>query len=572
MILNSNVTNILTLKAAASENARGSGLECVGPLKWGAHICLMYSSRDELLEILVPYFREGLLSNEYCIWITSQALSPKDAADALRAALPTLDHHLESGQIDIIDYRDWYIFDGRFDSARVSQGWLDKQSLALERGFDGMRLSGDTDWLDEADWDTFVHYEEQIDTIIKQQPILALCTYALDKLNAREIFDVVASHDFALTRERGAWKTFKNYPRDRNEQVIRENEARLRATIDGASDGILTCDAAGVIVLANLSSQCMFNCMPFDLIGANIGDFVPDLAAALRGGGVFRPHASFGGEARRKDGSTFPAEWTLSVVTADNQPLFVGFVRDLTQQRAAEAQIRKLHADRVNAIGCMATALAHELNQPLTAAASYLQAAQRLMRMPEDKRPAPVENAVDRAAEQALRAGKIISHIREFVSHREPDKTLWNLHDLIHDACMLTNQSARQARVELKCDLSPMEVRVLADRIQIEQVMVNLIRNALEAVQHAERREVTIAASRAGDHVEVEVIDTGAGFPEEIKAELFEPFVTSKAQGLGVGLSVSRAIIEAHDGRISARPNPLGGSVVSFTLPVVEAD
>ncbi|WP_424362916.1 MEDS domain-containing protein [Methylocystis parvus] len=570
--MNSNVTHIHSLKAPASEDARRSGLDCVGPLHWGAHICLMYSSRDELLEILVPYFREGLLSNEYCLWITSQALSPKDAADALRAALPQLDHHLASGQIEILDYREWYTPGGGFDGARVSQAWLDKLHPALARGFDGMRLSGDTSWIDETDWESFVHYEERIDLVIKQHPVLALCSYPLDLLNARQIFDVVASHEFALTRERGDWTTFRNYPRYRNEQVLRESEAQLRATIDGASDGIVTCDRTGAIVLANLAAQCMFNCMPFEIVGANIGDFVPDLAEALRRGGDVSPHASFGGEARRKDHSTFPVEWTLSVVTADNQPLFVGFVRDLTRQRATEAQIRKLHADRVNVIGSMATALAHELNQPLTAATSYLQAAQRLMRMPEDKRPARIENALDRAAEQALRAGKIISHIREFVSHREPDKMLWSLHDLIYDACMLTNQSARQAGVDLKCDLEAPKGRVLADRIQIEQVIVNLIRNAVEAVQNAERREVTIAAFPTGDAVQVDVIDTGAGFPEEIKAELFEPFVTSKVHGLGVGLSVSRAIIEAHDGQIWTRSNPQGGSIVSFTLPLLETD
>ncbi|WP_442756737.1 MEDS domain-containing protein [Methylocystis sp. JAN1] len=566
--MNSNVTDFRPLKAAALQGgARHSGLECVGPLHWGAHICLMYASQDELLEILVPYFREGLLSNEYCLWITSRTLTPERAADALRAALPDLDQYLSNGQIEILDDTEWYTRGGVFNAARVSEGWFDKLHLALERGFDGLRLSGDTAWLAQEDWDAFVQYEAVLDPAIKQQRILALCTYALEKLRKQELFDVVANHEFALIRERGAWTTFKCYARCRNEQVVRESEARLRATIDGASDGIVTCDGAGAIVLANLTAQCIFNCPPFELIGSNIGDFVPDLAKAMRGGLDLRPHAIFSGEARRKDGSAFPVEWTLSVVTADNQPLFVGFVRDLTQRRAAEAQIRKLHADRVGAIGGMATALAHELNQPLTAAASYLQAAQRLLRMPEHARPARVENAVDRAAEQALRAGKIISHIREFVTRRDPDKTIWDLHDLVQDACELTNQSARQIGVDLKCDFSAAKQRVLADRIQIEQVMANLIRNAVEAVQNAEMREVTIATSCAGDAVQIDVIDTGAGFPEEIKADLFEPFVTSKAHGLGVGLSVSRAIIEAHDGRIWARPNPDGGSIVSFTLP-----
>jgi two-component system sensor kinase FixL len=568
--LNSNVTNILTLKAPSQEAPRRSGLECVGPLHWGAHFCLMYASRDELLEILIPYFREGLLSNEFCLWVTPQTLRPIDAADALRAALPTLDGHIENGQIEFVDYRDWYLSNGAFDGARAEQASVDKLTYALERGFDGMRISGDSAWLSPTDWDAFVHYEAQREHALKDQRILALCAYAREKLGAREIFDAVANHEFALTRERGAWSAFKSYARYRNEQVVRESEARLRATIDGASDGIVTCDGSGAIVLANLAAQSMFNCQPFELIGANIGDFVPQLAEALRNCSKFRPQASFDGEGRRKDGSTFPVEWTLNVATADTQPLFVGFVRDLTQQRASEARIRRLLAERVDAIGAMATALAHELNQPLTAASSYLQAAQRLVRMPEDKRPARLESALDRAAEQTLRAGRIITHIREFVARREPDKTIWNLRDLIKDACYRAGGDGTP--LEISFDLGAVGKCVLADRIQIEQVIATLIRNAVEAVQGAELRKITVATFCPREAVlQVDVIDTGVGFPEEIKAELFEPFVTSKAHGLGVGLSVSRAIIEAHDGCIWMRPNPRGGSIVSFTLPVIEA-
>ena len=568
--MNSIVTNLLTLKGPSQEAPRRSGLECVGPLHWGAHFCVMYSSRDELLEILIPYFREGLLSNEFCLWITPETLRPEDAAAALRAALPAFDERAEAGQIEFIDYRDWYLFGGRFDGARAAQSSVDKLRVALERGFDGMRICGDSAWLSQKDWDAFVQYEAQREHALKDQRILALCAYASDKLGPRETFDAVANHEFALTHERGAWTAFKSHARYRNEQVVRESEARLRATIDGASDGIVTCDGSGAIVLANLAAQCMFNCQPFELIGANIGDFVPELADALRNCANLRPQASFDGEGRRKDGSAFPVEWTLSVATANAQPLFVGFVRDLTQQRAAEARIRKLLAERVDAIAGMATALAHELNQPLTAASSYLQAAQRLIRMPEEKRPTRIESALDRAAEQTLRAGKIISHMREFVARREPDKTILSLRDLIQDACEKAAQNA--PRLEIRCDDVADGKCVLADRIQIEQVMASLIRNAIEAVQGAKRRKITVTTFCAGEAVlQVDVIDTGIGFPDEIKAELFEPFVTSKAHGLGVGLSVSRAIIEAHDGKIWMRPNPGGGSIVSFTLPVIEA-
>jgi len=549
---------------------RDSGIDCVGPLHWGAHICLMYSSREELLEILVPYFREGLHANEYCIWITSQAMTPEEAAGALRAAVPDLDDHLARGQIEIFDYREWYMPDGCFDGARVSRAWLEKLDGALARGFEGMRLSGDTYWLDDDDWEPFLQYEARLDPVIIELPMLAICSYALEKLGPRGTVDATANHEFTIIRERGRWTSFKSFARCRSEQFIHESEARLRATIDGASDAIVTCDGSGAVVLANVAAQRMFGYDPFDMIGAHVGDFVPDIGDALRGHDGAR--ASMESEGRRRDGAFFPLEWTLSVASAKEQPLFVAFVRDLTPQRATEFRIHQLQADRLAAIGGMATALAHKINQPLTAATSYLQAAQRLMRMPEERRPASLETTLDRAAEQALRAGKLLGHIREFVSSGEPDKTLSSLHDLIDDAFALIGEAAKQMEVDVAFDFGAPAHLVLADRIQMEQVIVNLCRNAIEAMQNVPLRKLTIATSLVGDRIRVDVIDTGAGFPKEIVAELFEPFVTSKARGLGVGLSISRAIIEAHDGRIWTAPNPEGGAIVSFTLPLVEGE
>jgi C4-dicarboxylate-specific signal transduction histidine kinase len=237
-----------------------------------------------------------------------------------------------------------------------------------------------------------------------------------------------------------------------------------------------------------------------------------------------------------------------------------------------EARSRQLHADRVAVIAEMATALAHELSQPLTAATSYLRAAQRLMRMPKERRPASLETALDRAAEQALRAGKLLGHIREFVSRGEFDKTLWSLHDLIQDAFTLANESARQLHIDVAFEFHAGKHLVVADKIQIEQAIVNLSRNAISAMHGAASRRLTIATSCAGDNIQVDVTDTGAGFCDEAMAAFVEPFVAFRARGLDVGLSISRSIIEAHDGRIWMRPNPGGGSIVSFTLPLAEVD
>lgn len=558
---------------AASGRWRKSGIDCLGELPWGSHICQLYASRADLLEVLVPYFEAGLLSNEYCIWITSDALPKAEAIAALRAEVPWLDRCVAKGQIDILDCSEWYLAEGGFDGERVCQAWARKLEAATARGFDGMRLSGDTYWLGAADWESFVTYEARLDPVIVEGPILALCTYALEKMGAKEVFDAIANHELALVREGGAWSSFKSFARHRTERLSRENEARLGATIDGASDEIVTVDVHGSILLANAAARQMFGYEPHEIPAVQIGALVPDLWDAGKAGEASERlrrqiGASHEGEGRRKDNTTFPIEWTLRTTNANEQQLFVGCIRDLTRQREAEERIRKLHADRVDAIGGMATALAHELNQPLAATTTYLHAAQRLLRMPSGVRPASLEKTLAAATEQALRAGRILKHIREFVVRGEPDKSVCSIHQLINDACILTQESAKQVGVEISFNFRAVDDSVVADRIQIVQVIVNLMRNAVDAMRETAERKLELLTSSDGATVRVAVKDTGHGVSQTLKARLFEPFATSKANGMGVGLSVSRSIIEAHHGEMSVSEAPGGGAIASFTLPL----
>lgn len=562
-------------KLRAVQSSRKSGIDCLEPLPWGSHLCQLYRDRDDLLEILVPYFREGLLANEFCMWITSESLPKADAIAALRAEVPRLDDFLASGQIEIFDYREWYLADGRFDGDRVRRGWAHKLDAALKRGYDGLRLSGDTFWLPEEEWEPFAHYESRLDPIITEQRVLAICTYALDGLGAKRMLDAVANHEYALIRENGRWTTFKSLARRKTEQVLKESETRLRATIDGASDSIVTFDETGAIVLANAAALDMFGYASFDMIGEVIEALLPDLwsAAETEGAGDYARLVGSGRsvDGHRKDGSSFPIEWTIRSAAAGKQRLFVAFIRDLTRQREAEARIEKLHADRVSAIGEMATALAHELNQPLAATATYLQTARRLLKIPADTRPASLETALASAAEQTLRAAKILKHIREFIVRDEPNKTFCSLHQLIDDACVLTKGIAKQADVDVALDLRAVDDSVIVDRVQIVQVLVNLSRNAMEAMRGSPERRLNIRTSCADGKISVEVTDTGRGFPEGLGSRIFEPFITPKANSMGVGLSISRSIIEEHYGEISIGARPRGGAQATFSLPLARS-
>jgi two-component system CheB/CheR fusion protein len=246
---------------------------------------------------------------------------------------------------------------------------------------------------------------------------------------------------------------------------------------------------------------------------------------------------------------------------------------DVTSTTRSEEKVQKLQADRLNSMKEMGTGLAHEINQPLAAAATYLHAAQRSLKMPSERRPASIESILGSAVEQVMWAAQIVDHLREFVSRDEPKKTFSSVHKLIEEAYELTLPIAKQSGVRGIFRLNAKDDRALVDEVQIKQVLINLMRNAIDAMSAAAKRELTISTSAAeGGMIRVDVADTGPGVPEKIKAKLFEPFVTTKTRGIGVGLSISRSIVEAHYGKISAESNPKGGTIFSFTLPLAKTD
>jgi two-component system sensor kinase FixL len=255
------------------------------------------------------------------------------------------------------------------------------------------------------------------------------------------------------------------------------------------------------------------------------------------------------------------------------EPFYTGFARDLTEHQQTQARLQELqselvHVSRLSAMGEMASALAHELNQPLAAISNYMKGSRRLLAGSTDANAPKIESAMDRAAEQALRAGQIIRRLRDFVSRGESEKRVESIFRLIEEAGALGLAGAREQGVQLRFSLNAEADLVLADRVQIQQVLVNLFRNALEAMAQAPRRELIVTNREVADEmIEIEVSDTGTGFHDDVKPNLFQTFYTTKETGMGVGLSISRSIIEAHGGRMWAENNAVGGATFRFTLP-----
>ncbi|NLC58334.1 MAG: response regulator [Armatimonadetes bacterium] len=208
---------------------RHSGIDIVGDVPWGTHLCQFYETGQDLVDTLVPFFREGLANNEFCMWVTSPPLEMPQARAALTAVVPDLEWRVAAGQIELLDYREWYTPSGKFRVEEVLQGWDARLTAARERGFVGLRFTGNTFWLEEADWEDFTHYEAVINSVIGQHPVLAVCTYYLPRCGATEIIDVVVNHQFALIKRAGRWDVIESAQQRKMEQALRASEEQLRA-------------------------------------------------------------------------------------------------------------------------------------------------------------------------------------------------------------------------------------------------------------------------------------------------------------------------------------------------------
>jgi two-component system, LuxR family, sensor kinase FixL len=360
--------------------------------------------------------------------------------------------------------------------------------------------------------------------------------------------------------------------------------ALLRSVFETVPDGMVVIDEQGAVQSFNGAAEQMFGYAPEEVLRRNVRMLMPSpyhenhddyLSRYLATGerriiGLGRVVTG-----RRKDGSVFPLELSVGEAQLGGRRLFTGVVRDLTERqqtlhRMHELQAELSHVSRLTEMGQMAAGLAHELNQPLTAATNYLEVAHRLLARGERDGAKRAAGVVDSAAAQVARATEIIRRLRDFVGKGESERRAEAVGQLIEEANALALLGARDHGVTVQLHIALDLPNVAVDKIQIQQVLVNLIRNAVEAMEQSERRELTISATPGRDDaVEIAVADTGTGIATEIAERLFQPFITTKANGMGVGLSICRAIIEAHGGTLRAEGDPQGGTIFRFSLPVV---
>lgn len=396
--------------------------------------------------------------------------------------------------------------------------------------------------------------------------------------------ELVSSAAFGLIGIGIAWfgerlrrQTFE--ARQSNSEMV-AREAHLQSILDTVPDAMIVIDERGTIQSFSTAAERLFGYAPQEVVGRNVKMLMPSPYRENHDGYLDRYKLT--GERRiigigrlvvgeRKDGSTFPLELSVGEMRSNDRRFFTGFIRDITERQQTEARLQELqselvHISRLTAMGEMASTLAHELNQPLSAVTNYLNGSRRMLAAATDATAVKVKEAIEKATEQSLRAGQIIRRLRDFVARGETERRVESLNKMIEEAGALALVGAKEQGVRVRFQFESAADQVLADKVQVQQVLLNLIRNGLEAMEESPRRELIISTKDAGDEVVIGVADSGSGIAPEIAGQLFQPFVTTKRTGMGVGLSISRTIIESHGGRIWVEPSEPSGAAFYFTL------
>jgi len=375
----------------------------------------------------------------------------------------------------------------------------------------------------------------------------------------------------------------------RSERPAADNHSHAapewKALLDAAVDAIIVIDHRGRIETFNSAAEVIFGFDAQEVLGKNVSLLMPEPYKGEHDSYI-RNYLDTGdakiigigreAQARRKGGPVFPIDLSVGEIPTAGQPKFVGIVRDATKRKRAEEEIhqtreRLAQFGRLSTLGEMAASLAHELNQPLTAIATYTQACQRLIESGQSDDD-EILTALKKCNAQAQRAGEVIRRLRQFVKKKELGRREVSFDEIFRDLTVLAEVDARDNGVSLTIDVAKGLPRVLVDAVQIQQVILNLIRNGIDAMMNVNHYDdgISVTVDKSpNDQVRIMVTDLGTGITKEDEKKIFQPFFTTKTSGMGLGLAISRSIIESHGGVLSFTKNPSGGTTFHFTLPVI---
>jgi C4-dicarboxylate-specific signal transduction histidine kinase len=477
---------------------RRTGIRVVGDVPWGTHFFLFYETKEDLLDALAPYFKAGLESGEFCVWVAHKPLTAEEVKGAMRRSVPGFDRYLKNHDLEILRGKDFYLKEAEFDLKRVISRWEQKLEYALDNGYAGLRLSSNTAWLKKKLWSAFTDYEAVVNNFIVRRRILALCTYPLGRSTATEILDVARTHQFAIAR------------RDKDWEIV--ETAQLKQA------------KAEIKKLNNELEQRV-------------------------------------------------VERTRQLTKVNDELRTEIEERQRVQAALQQSQVELAHVARLTAMGELVASIAHEVGQPLTAIVTNGSFLLRTLASTTTNRD-DLRGAANAIVADGKRASSVISRIRALLKKQNTVMADIDINDAIQEVVSLLSNESSRHRIVMSTDLPAGLPRVRGDRVQLQQVMVNLIMNAVDATRAISDgpREIVIRTAEDADCVVVSVEDSGTGLASEHTERIFEPFFTTKAQGIGMGLPISRSIVESHSGKLAASSRRPRGAKFEFTLPTANAD
>ncbi|MEW6755280.1 MAG: MEDS domain-containing protein [Candidatus Latescibacterota bacterium] len=562
---------------SVTEEARPSGIPVLGRVPWASHFCQFYQSKQHLVDVLVPYFRAGLEGNEFCVWVTSEALTTQEARASLADQVPGLDELEARGQMEIFPYTDWYLAGGHFDMDRILQGWSAKYRQGLERGFDGLRVSGNTAWLEGSHWDSFSEYESRIDAAIEGQNILVLCTYALDRCGPYELLDVVRNHQFALVRGQRGWELIQSTELRRARELQQQSEARYRDLFNAMGEGFavheIVCDPTGRPVDyrfldVNPAFERLTGLRREDVVGRTLSQVLPGAEPVWVD--TYGRVALTGQPAHLEQFSQELCRWYEVYAYCPSPGRFATLFLDVTRARRAQEQQRRGAEDLARSnreLEQFAYIVSHDLQEPLRGVTGFLSLLQsrHAPRLAEEAR-GYIQWAVESAAHMSRLIEDLLSYSRLHTSEQQLSPA--DLNAALERALANCAAALAESGAQVTSDRLP---TVTGNATQLTQLLQNLVGNAAKFRRPDVAPRVHVSAGEADGEWVVSVQDNGIGIAPDQAERIFQVFQrlhTRRAYpGTGIGLAICKKIVERHGGRIWVESTPGEGSRFRFALP-----
>ena len=554
-----------------SGELRQTGISAIGDIAWGTHFCQFYEHKQDLIEILVPYIKAGLENNEFCMWVASEPLPSVQANAALAARVDNLEKYIANGQLEVLEYSEWYTLGAGFQSDRVLQGWVDRLEAAARRGFDGLRLTGNTSWLEKPDWHGFSEYEATVDAIFGQHRMLGIYTYMLSKCSALQIMDVISNHSSALVKRAGKWQVIQSSERKKVEANLHETEERVRLAV--ASTGLGTWDfdmATGRMIWSDLCKrhyglppdrEVDFNTFLRGIHRDDRERVTKIVQEVLRSGS----DGCFDAEYRTIGIEDGKERWIAGMGRAffdqEGRPArFLGTTLDITERKRAEAELRENERQLRSLAGSLLSAqeeerrrISRELHDDLT---------QRLAGLAMELGTLATEFP---RASQRLKA-RLGALQRNLVEAAESSRHMaYQLHPAELDdlglATALRAYCEDFGRYGITAEFDSRNLPESVNR-EVASCLYRIAQESLRNVaQHANSRQAWVTLEGRSDCILLQVRDDGVGFPVE-----------SLRAGGGLGLVSMQERVRHLNGSLAIQSKPEQGTVITVEVPLPKAE